>query len=108
MESATIHLTRYPNQGDRFRAYRIVLDGTRAGTIRGGNTCSFEVQPGHHDLFLTIDWASSPHLSLDLAAGAEVQMICQGRNPGIGSNLLLALKLITVDAHDYIDLHQAS
>jgi hypothetical protein len=66
MERATIHLTRTPAFSDRSRAYQIYLDGALVGQIHHRERCSFEVHPGRHELFLTIDWCSSPPSGLRL------------------------------------------
>lgn len=100
MESAIIHIERKPAWADCLRAYQIVLDGEPVGTIRQGMSSSFEVQPGRHEIFLTIDWCSSRHVSVDLAPDARVHLICRG------GNVLFALYNITFEANDYIKLSQ--
>jgi hypothetical protein len=98
MESAMIQIERKRSWADMFRSYQIFLDGKLVGTIHQGKSSSFEVHPGHHEIFLTIDWCSSQHLSMGLAPGEKVKVICQGRNP------LFGLYNITFGANNYIKL----
>jgi len=98
MKGATIQIKRRAAWGDLLRSYQIVLDGACVGTIRQGKSHTFEVHPGHHELFLTIDWCSSQCLLIDVEPGEEVHLVCQGRNA------LFALYNITSRANDYIQL----
>jgi hypothetical protein len=100
MESATIHIERKPAWGDLLRSYTIFLDARPIGGIRPGLSRSFEVHPGRHEVFLNIDWCSSQHLTIDLAPGEEVKLICQGRNVVFGVCYMI------VRANDYIKLSQ--
>ena len=100
MENAIIQLERKRAWADLFRSYQIFLDAELVGTIRQGKSCSFEVHPGHHELFLTIDWCSSQRLSMDLAPGEKVKVVCQGKNA------LFALYNVTFGADRYINLFQ--
>lgn len=100
MESAIIHLKRRATWADMLRSYQIFLDGEQVGTIRQGMGLTFQVHPGHHELFLTIDWCSSRHLSICLAPGERTTLICQGRNA------LFTLYNITLGANNYIKLAQ--
>ena len=44
---------------DRFRAYKVVLDGNVVGEIKYGQQVEFDVAPGKHHLNLKIDWCRS-------------------------------------------------
>jgi hypothetical protein len=83
MEKAIIHLKRQSAYTDFFRAYHIFLDGKESGTIRQTENCTFEVQPGHHEVFLKIDWCSSPLHTVTIGAGEEVKLICKGKLPTV-------------------------
>ena len=100
MDSAIIYLERKPAWGDILRSYKIFLDEKFVGTICHQKSCSFEVQSGLHEIFLTIDWCSSRHISIDLAPNEEVKLVCQARIPW------RALYNITYGANDYIQLTQ--
>src|SRR5580658_9326804 len=62
---------------DRFRAYRIVLDGLQVGEIRNGQTVDFPVSPGRHELHLKIDWAGSKVLTFEVSADEIVRFRCE-------------------------------
>ncbi len=100
MKTAIINISRKPAFSDLWRSYKIFIDGKQVGSIRHGKQCSFEVSPGHHEVFLTIDWASSQRLSLTLAAGEQINLVCQAKNP------LFAAYNATIGSEDYIKLYQ--
>jgi hypothetical protein len=100
MEGAIIHIERKPAWGDFFRVYTVFLDEKPIGGIRQGLSRSFEVHPGRHEVFLNIDWCSSRRMSIDLAPGEEVKLICQGRDIWDG------LRYMTFGANNYIKLFQ--
>lgn len=99
MGSAIVRLVRKKASRDILRSYKVFIDGRLVGTIRQGSTCEFEIQPGRHDVFLTIDWCSSPHLPLDIVPDEEVKLICQGRN-------LFRLLDIYLYPQEYITLYR--
>jgi hypothetical protein len=53
--SAWIDVERKEGLRDRARAYRVMIDGREAGTVRHGSQESFQVTPGTHEVFLKID-----------------------------------------------------
>lgn len=60
MPAATLEIRREGRRyGDRLRAYRVVVDGERLGTVKRGETQGFEVEPGHHSVKLHLDWCRS-------------------------------------------------
>jgi hypothetical protein len=80
MGTALIRLERQAAWLGRVRAFHIFLDGKKSGTIRYLESRIFEVQPGPHEIFLKVDWLSSPHLSMNLASGEEMKLICEGND----------------------------
>jgi len=61
--SASITLSRGTGYADRLRSYRVMLDGKEIGRIGNGETKSFPVGPGQHELVVKIDWCSSTTLA---------------------------------------------
>lgn len=49
--SASTDVERKEGLRDKARAYKLMLDGQAAGTIRHGSEESFQVAPGTHDVF---------------------------------------------------------
>lgn len=70
--------------GDLFRTYRVVIDGTAVGDIRRGETKTFDVPPGQHEIHLEIDWAKSRPLALTLSDGYVASLTCSARPPNSG------------------------
>jgi adenine-specific DNA methylase len=74
--SAWIDVERKEGLRDRARAYKVMIDGQEAGTIRHGQQQSFEVVPGTHEVFLKIDWCRSPKRTVDVAGGGRAKVTC--------------------------------
>jgi hypothetical protein len=60
----------------RLRSYTVVLDGDKVGKVARDDSLTVKTKPGHHELHLVVDWARSPSLTFDLAAGQEVVIGC--------------------------------
>jgi hypothetical protein len=74
--SSWIDVERREGLRDRARAYKVMIDGQEAGTIRHGSQESFQVTPGTHEVFLKIDWCRSPKLTVDVAGGERAGVTC--------------------------------
>jgi hypothetical protein len=59
---------------DRFRSYRLHLDGQVCGTIRPGREVSVVVSPGHHVAQARISWTGSPEVAFDIDAAEVVRL----------------------------------
>lgn len=59
-------------QGDRFRAYRIEVDGVERGKLRRGQTLRIDVAPGVHAIRARIDWQGSEVVHVDVPQEDEV------------------------------------
>jgi hypothetical protein len=84
---------------ERFRSYRIFLDGERVGSIKRGETIVLEVSAGHHSLQAAIDWGRSPPVDLDLDPGQELEVRCW-----TNASPLTALYWITLGRQRYLGL----
>ena len=65
---------------DRYRAYRVLIDGRPVGRIRRGQSVTRDVAPGSHTVQIRIDWCASPEVVIDVAAGGGQHLEC---GPGI-------------------------
>jgi hypothetical protein len=74
--SAWIDVERKEGLRDRARAYKVMIDGQEAGTVRHGSHESFQVTPGTHEVFLKIDWCRSPKLTVDVAGAQRAKVTC--------------------------------
>jgi hypothetical protein len=70
----TIEITREKAYVDKVRAHKVLIDGTEVGKIKEGETESYPVTPGSHDVVLKIDWATSPTVTVDVAPGASAKL----------------------------------
>jgi hypothetical protein len=94
MDAAEIKIDRDRNLWvDRARAYKVLIDGEIAGEIRHGESRSFNVPPGRHQLRLKIDWAMSKSMDIDLPSGAQATIRCGPARPFLLGQLLGTLKI---------------
>src|SRR5579862_2514953 len=68
---ALVRIARTSYYPDRFRAYRIILDGKNVDTIRAGETRELLVLPGQHELSAKIDWCGSNTLEFTLTRDTD-------------------------------------
>jgi hypothetical protein len=77
MADASIRLHREPRDWtERFRSYRILLDGARVGSIKRGQTVLLKTEAGQHTLQVAIDWGRSQPVEVSLGPGEELRMRC--------------------------------
>ena len=86
--------------GDMLRTYAVVIDGNTVGAIRRGETRTFEVDPGRHEIHLEIDWAKSRNLELDLSSGDVASLACSARPPNSGLTALASKNYIKLEIVD--------
>ena len=70
----TIEIEREKAYVDKVRAHKVLIDDAQVGTIKEGETKSFPVAPGSHEVVLRIDWARSPVVTIDVAPGAIAKL----------------------------------
>ena len=94
-------LTRGITWADCLRKYKIKLDDKEVGTIKQGETFTFEISPGPHEIYLRIDWAKSKKIEFNLQEGQTAKFYCQGLHLW---KLPLAIFYITVFFFRYVHL----
>jgi hypothetical protein len=85
---------------DKFRAYRIIVDGRKVGKINRNSAVRIPVSAGKHTVQLKIDWCSSRELVISVAAGLSMVLEC-------GPNDKTALFSNSFDTNNYIWLDVA-
>ena len=86
--------------GDVLRTYKVVIDGNTIGDIRRGDTKTFDVPPGRHEIHLEIDWATSRKLELNLSEGDVATLTCSARPPNAGWTVLASKDYIKLEIVD--------
>ncbi len=71
---ATLLLQRRGSYPDRFRKYRLEIDGRRVGTIRGKSKLRIEIPAGAHTARATIDWCGSNTVSFEVEEDEIIQL----------------------------------
>lgn len=97
----TIH--REKSYADKFRAYKVILDGQHVGNIKNGGTFDVEASKGNHSLKLKIDWGESPTVEFT-TEGGQVSFECGGSLKGIKA--FFWIYYITLGRKNYIWLQQ--
>jgi CHAT domain len=77
VSQATIILTR---EGGKVayaaRAFHLIVDGNKTGTIRAGERSEFAVAAGTHRIKLRVDYLSSPESVVTLSNGERASFVC--------------------------------
>jgi hypothetical protein len=58
-DHAVIEVYRKKGTRDMLRSYQVIIDGREVGRLRRRQTGRYEVEPGHHDITIGIDWNGS-------------------------------------------------
>ena len=73
---------------DRFRSYAVMVDKQEVGQVRRGQRLEIPVTPGLHQIFLKIDWCTSPTVEVDAGPHDVIEMSCAPAGPataGLGA-----------------------
>jgi hypothetical protein len=100
----SLRIIRDSGYADRFRAYRIVLDGKHIGKIKDGETKELPIPSGQHNLSIRVDWLGSKTLQFTNSDG-EVVTFCVRSNLR-GARLLLQLWYVFFAWNSYLHLEQ--
>ena len=87
---ATIEVKRGKGYKDALRAYQIELNDETIGTIKAGESLSFNVPPGKHRLRIKIDWCSSGFLNFEIAEQQTVNFECGNNVPTFAELIYVA------------------
>ncbi len=103
---SAIIVKRGSSYTDRFRQYKIFLDGKVIGKVKAGTIFEAQVSEGLHKLVIKIDWGRSNYQEFSVGPRESAYFEC-------GSNLIgwkgfLAIFYITFMPHKYLWLRQSS
>lgn len=65
----TLTINRSNEYVNRLRAIKILVNGKEIGTIKNGETKSFELPSGNHQLQAKIDWCTSNKVQFNITEG---------------------------------------
>jgi hypothetical protein len=86
--------------GDVLRTYKVLIDRNAVGDVRRGETETFEVAPGGHEIHLEIDRAKTRNLELELSSGDVASLTCSARPPNSGWTALASKNYIKLEIVD--------
>lgn len=98
---ATIKINRNVELTNKFRSFKIVIDGNVVGKINEGETKSFEVTDGFHKIYAKIDWCRSPIVDLNFSQNETKEITIAGYKH---SKWLVPLSLIILAVYYLITL----
>jgi hypothetical protein len=102
---ASLTIMRDSGYADRIRKYKVVIDGAVVGLVSNGETKEFAVSPGHHRLYMKIDWCGSKPVEFTVTERDAVTF--QARSNLRGRKLFGALWYALFDRDSYILLEQS-
>jgi hypothetical protein len=77
MTVATVEIRRSAaGYRDRWRRYRVLIDGAEVGRLRRGEARSFDVGPGSHRVRVAIDWKKSAEHAVDGGSHGTFRFRC--------------------------------
>ena len=75
--SGTLTVVRGHGRRDTLRDYKIWIDGTARGRVAEGAASSFSLEPGVHEIRLTLDWCKSKTVDVPIGEGGSVSLYCR-------------------------------
>ena len=99
-ERTILRLTSVTSYPDRFRAYKVQVDGELVGKIEPKNTMEFSLVPGLHEVMLSIDWCKSNIVEINIKNGETLAMECGSSLSG--RRMLLAIVYIMFLRNRYL------
>ena len=102
----TLTINRSNEYLNRLRAIKIMVDGKEISTIKNGETKSFELPAGNHQLQAKIDWCTSSKLQINITEGQtkKFYMDSFAKHSSFGS--LASIYYITFGAGKYLHLKE--
>jgi hypothetical protein len=99
-----IEIKRIVGLADKFRKYSVILDGSKVAELSEGESYISEIEPGHHSLYMKIDWARSAKLEFDSSKSNHSRFVAvSGLNKG---RILFVLLYMTILYSRWINLKQ--
>ena len=80
---SVIRISRVTSYADRFRRYRILVDGVDRAQISAGQTIEIPVTAGEHSVVAKIDWCGSPTMKLTVDSDSVVSLECASNLQGM-------------------------
>jgi hypothetical protein len=98
-QQARIIINRSSEWMNKARAFKVMIDGQQAGTVKNGSSEEFKVEPGNHKVFCKVDWCSSREFELNLSPGETEYLNVKS---GIKYYWHVVIPLVFVLAYNFI------
>lgn len=86
---------------EHLHPFKVVIDEEVVGRLGAGESGTFEVAPGSHEVFVKIDWCQSERVDVHLGGDQRVTFRCETR-----ANLLTDAYWATFGRRRYLRLTQ--
>lgn len=90
--------------GDRFRRYKVLIDGSKVGTVGNGETVTFTTEVGAHRVRLKVDWLGSPEVLVVVQAG-ETTILAASAKPIPNSPMAFLFSLFNPGKYIWLERH---
>lgn len=94
-DTSRIRITRQRGVRDKFRRYKVRIDGDVVARLKAGESFATDIAPGRHYLDVRIDWTGSGDLFFDCVAGETLSFEC---GPG-GSPFTGVVDMLQIDGY---------
>jgi hypothetical protein len=84
---------------DKLRKYKVVIDDIEVGSIVDGGIEQYDIQTGHHTIYLKIDWCTSNKIEFDILENEILEFNCGSLK---GKKTLLVYMYITILRNRYL------
>ena len=89
---ATLTIIRPKARFGQWRNLQVYVDGLNVGHVGSGNTVSFDVNAGVHDVYVKMDWYYSPVLSINILAEETIALQCG--EPNVDNKYVAYLQML--------------
>ena len=100
---STIRVKRTSSYADRFREYRILVDGIERDRVKANAVVDIPVDVGNHRVVAKIDWLGSTEVNVESRPNSTTTLEC-GNNTLRGFGFILAILYIHPYRDQYLTL----
>lgn len=101
--NSLIEIFRSSQYVNKFRNYKIVINGIEKGTVGDGKAVKINMDPGEYEVYLTIDWCRSNTLKISIKENELVQLRCGSPVKGWKKILVLFYVIFKQDEYLYLE-----
>jgi len=107
-EECQVEISRGVGWTDKYCSYIVYIDGKEVERLKQGESKTFFITPGKHEMVLKIPWSwhRSNRIKFDAVEGQKINFLC--RSNVVGWKIVLAFFYAIFCFNNYIVLEKAS